>query len=87
MSGKVKGGLIAAGIVACIIAAALSSCNRQQIDLTYKYDRAIIALPDGTVIEGKVTSWRDYEDGDQIQVKVNGKTYLVHSSNVALIAE
>lgn len=73
-------------LAALIAAACLSGCNRQRIDLTYKYDRAIIALPDGVVVEGKVTSWRDYEDGDQIQVKVDGETYLVHSSNVALIA-
>lgn len=59
--------------------------NRQLVDITYNYDTAIISLPNGEVIEGKVSSWRDYEDGDQIQVVVDGKTYLVHSSNIALI--
>lgn len=65
----------------------LTACNKQIMDTTYKYDRAIIYLPDGSVVNGKVQSWTDFEDGDQIQVKVDGKTYLVHSSNVALIDE
>ena len=55
------------------------------IDMTYTYDRAVISLPNGEVVDGKIQSWRDYEDGDQIQVTVNGKTYLVHSTNIALI--
>lgn len=65
----------------------LTACNRQIIDTTHTYDRAILSLPNGEVIEGKVTSWKDFEDGDQIQVKINGKSYLVHSSNIVLIAE
>lgn len=43
------------------------------------------SLPNGEVVDGKIQSWRDYEDGDQIQVTVDGKTYLVHSTNIALI--
>ena len=61
--------------------------NRTIIDLTYAYDRAIIELPNGQIVEGKVESWTDYTDSDQIQVKVNGKIYLVHSNNVALIKD
>ena len=67
--------------------AVLAGCNKQVMDLTYSYEYAIIALPNGEVVEGKVTSWTDYEDGDQLQVKINGKTYLVHSSNVVLISD
>lgn len=67
---------------------ALSGCGNKQIfDTTYTFNRAVISLPDGTVIDGKVESWTDYEDGDQIQVKIDGKTYLVHSSNICLIAD
>lgn len=76
---------IFAFIMLIIILIAMSGCNRQVIDLTYKYDRAVICLPSGKVIEGTVDSWRDYEDGDQIQVKIDGVTYLVHSSNIVLI--
>ena len=65
----------------------LAGCNKQMVDLTYSYEYAIIGLPNGEVVEGKVTSWTDFEDGDQIQVKIAGKTYLVHSSNVVLISD
>lgn len=76
--------------IKCLIAAlavllVLTGCNRQLKDFTYKFDYAIIELQNGEVVEGKVESWLDFEDGDQIQVKVNGVTYLVHSSNVTLI--
>ena len=59
--------------------------NKQFIDMTYHYDRAIIYLPNGEVVEGRVNSWRDFEDGDSIQVKIDGKTYLTHLCNVCLI--
>ena len=65
----------------------LVGCNKQMVDLTYSYERAILCLPDGQIIEGRVSSWTDFEDGDQIQVKIDGKTYLVHSSNIALISD
>ncbi len=61
--------------------------NRTLIDLTYAYDTAIIRLPDGQIVKGDVESWTDYNDGDQIQVKIDGKVYLVHSANVVLIKE
>lgn len=48
---------------------------------------AILALPDGSIVSGKIESWKDYDDGDQIQVKIDGTTYLVHSANIALIKE
>lgn len=64
-----------------------TGCNKQIFDTTYSFDKAIIELPNGEVVEGKVDSWTDYEDGDQIQVRINNTTYLVHSSNVVLIVE
>ena len=72
-----------AGVSAAASVLLLAGCNKQVIDLTYEYSQAQIKMPDGTVIEGKVDSWNDYE-GDQLQVKINGTTYLVHSSNVIL---
>ena len=69
------------------LAALTVGCNKQMVDLTYSYEYAIIGLPNGEVVEGKVSSWTDFEDGDQIQVKIDGKTYLVHSSNVVLISD
>lgn len=64
----------------------LCGCGNKQIfDTTYTFDYAIIKLPNGDVIEGNVTSWTDFEDADQLQVVINGNTYLVHSSNAVLI--
>ena len=75
------------GIVAVLSVLVLSGCNKQMVDLTYSYEYAIIGLPNGETVEGKVSSWTDFEDGDQLQVKIDGKTYLVHSSNVVLISD
>ena len=74
-------------LVVVLSAMVLAGCNKQMVDLTYSYEYAIIGLPNGDVVEGKVSSWTDFEDGDQIQVKIDGKTYLVNSSNVVLISK
>lgn len=79
--------LFALVLTMIVLICSMSGCNKQIIDLTYSFDRAIMSLPNGEVIEGKVDSWTDYEDGDQIQVKIDGKTYLVHSENIVLISE
>ena len=73
-------------VIVLLTVCLLSACNKQMVDLTYSYEYAIIGLSNGEVVEGKVSSWTDFEEGDQIQVKINGKTYLVHSSNVVLIS-
>lgn len=78
---------ILALILAATMLATATGCNKTIIDTTYKFDRAIISLPNGGVIEGKIETWKDYEDGDQIQVKIDGKTYLAHSEDVVLISE
>ena len=78
---------IALAAVLLIGALILAGCNKQLVDLTYSYEYAIIALPNGEIVEGKVSSWTDFEDGDQLQIKIDGKTYLVHSSNVVLISD
>ena len=74
-------------LVVVLMSLLLAGCNKQLIDTTYSFDRAIISLPNGEIIEGKIQSWKDFDDGDQVQVKINEKTYLVHSINVVLISE
>ena len=78
--------ILLVAVVSLSLALFTVGCNKQVMDLTYSYERAIICLPNGEIVDGKVTSWTDYEDGDQIQVKIDGKTYLVHSSNIVLIS-
>lgn len=80
--------ILATFLITLLMVIALTSCgNKQIIDLTYGFDKAIISLPNGDVVEGEVQSWTDYEDGDQIQVKIDGVVYLVHSTNIVLIKE
>lgn len=73
-------------IFLAIILISCTGCyNKQFVDMTYHYNRAIIYLPNGEIVEGRVTSWRDFEDGDSIQIRIDGKTYLTHICNVCLI--
>lgn len=65
----------------------VDASNFQIFDFTYKFDIAQIAMPDGDVVIGKVESWADYENSDVVQVKIGGKTYLTHYTNVVLIDE
>lgn len=80
--------------VALIISLAmiLISCtgcyNNQLAGMTDHYDRAIIYLPNGEIVEGRVsswTSWTSFGDGGAVQIKIDGKTYLTHICNVCLI--
>ena len=73
-------------MLACILVM-LTGCNKQVFDTTWSFEKAIIFLPDGEKLEGKVTSWTDFDGSDMIQVAIGGKMYLTHSSNVVLISE
>ena len=72
-------------LVVCMALIFVGCGNKEIFDTTYTFDRAIITMPDGSIFEGKIDSWKDFEDGDQIQVKIDSKAYLVHSSNIVLI--
>lgn len=61
--------------------------NKDLFDTVFTYNTAIISMPNGEVVEGTVTGWCDYDNSDQIQVCIDGKTYLVHSEDIVLIAE
>lgn len=61
--------------------------NKSWFDTTYTFNQAIIELGDGGYLKGEVEQWTDFEDGDMIQVVIDGKVYLTHSSNVVLISE
>lgn len=76
--------LIVALILGVIL---LSSCNKQIIDLNYKYDKAIIELANGEVVEVEIDKWNDY-DGEQIQIVAkDGTVYLTSSYRCDLIVE
>lgn len=77
---------IIAIIATIILAVSICGCNASP-DMTFKFDKVIVALPNGEVVEGECQSWTDFENSDMIQVKVGNKVYLTHSSNVVLINE
>lgn len=80
--------ILATLMIVLLMAITLSGCGNKQIfDTTYTFNKAIISLPNGDIVEGEVEMWTDYDDGDQIQVKIDGVTYLVHSSDIVLIRE
>ena len=64
----------------------LTGCgNKDMFDTVYTFNRAMIELPNGEVVEGKIDRWTDYTDGDQIQITIDGTIYLIHSSKCVLI--
>jgi hypothetical protein len=70
------------------LALALTACqvgNRQVgWDTTQTFTYAILELGNGEVVEGTVTSWRDFDDSDVVQFTMNDITYLTHYSKVIL---
>lgn len=71
-------------VVIMILSLMLTACNKQVLDFTYSYEYAIIKLPDNTIVEGKVQSWKDY-DGEQLQIVIDDNTYLVNSVNAIMM--
>lgn len=63
----------------------LVGCNVQVVDTHWNFNRAIIFLPNGEMIAGECQSWKDFDESDMLQVKIDGVTYLTHASNVILI--
>lgn len=64
----------------------LGGCgNRDIIDTNKTYDRAIIQLANGAIVDVNVKQWRDY-DGEQIQIVAeDGTVYLTSSFRCDLI--
>lgn len=80
--------IIAVVLSVLMVAFMLTGCGNKDLwDTNYTFNKAIFSMPDGTLIESKIDSWNDYEDGDQIQVTIDGVVYLIHSSNIVLINE
>ena len=78
--------VLALVLAATLAIGGLTGCgNKDMWDTVYTFDYAIIKLPNGEVVEGKVDKWTDYEDGDQLQVTIDGKLYLTSTLNCTLI--
>ena len=75
---------IIAILCAAVMAFGLTGCNKKVFDFQYSFNYAIIQLPNGEIVEGKVDSWKDYE-GEQLQIKIDGVVYLTSSYNCTLM--
>jgi hypothetical protein len=84
---RVLSAIVTMLILLCICVMATGCGNKRMFDTTWTFERAIIFLPDGEKIEGKISTWDDFESSDMIQVTIDGKTYLTHSSNIIMISE
>lgn len=63
-----------------------TGCNKQIFDLDYTFKKAVCNY-DGDKFELNIDKWKDYEDGEQIQVKSGGKTYLLSANKCYLIGD
>lgn len=72
-------------IVLSLIIVLLTGCNKQILDFDYTYDK-VVCNYDGDKFILNIDKWSDY-DGEQIQVKSNGKTYLLSANKCYLIDE
>ena len=78
--------VLALVLAATLAIGGLTGCgNKDMWDTVYTFDYANIKLPNGEIVEGKVDKWTDYEDGDQLQVTIDGKIYLTSTLNCTLI--
>ena len=62
---------------------ALTSCNKQLIDLNYRYTKVHL-YETNTCYE--IESWKDY-DGEQLQVHIKGKGNILISSTSCFLVE
>lgn len=73
-------------LIVVILTSLLTGCNKQIIDTTWKFNKAIIIIGEEK-IEVDVDSWKDYDD-TTVQIKdKNGIKYLTDIKNVILISE
>lgn len=76
-------GVVLVGLLVSVVFPSLFG-NKEFIDTTYKFTYAEVKLPSGEIIKGNVDAWRDYENGDHLQITIDGKTYLTGANNVVL---
>lgn len=92
MNKKQKSILIVVLFIAAVMV--LTGCESTQVGnrviagkdvQTFTY--AYVRLGDKDIVEGYISSWRDYDNSDTIQIMIDGKYYLTHYSCVVMVAD
>lgn len=76
-------------VVLAMLMVCLTGCgNYNLLDASWEFNRALIELPGGEVIDVQVDSWSDADDGEQLTIKASdGQVYLVSANNCVLTKE
>ena len=81
---------VIAAILVLLVALVLVGCNYSGYDFkdtNYHFNRAMISMPDGTILNVQVAKWSDAE-GEQLTITAkDGTRYLVSSYNCVLIED
>ena len=81
--GKLK--LLTMSILLVLLTTLLSGCNKDIMQMNFKFEKVIIKLPNGEIVEGEVEEWTTYDAKDMVKVKIKGgKMYLGNSENIIL---
>lgn len=76
--------LILLSVVTVGFTCLFSGCNKQMVDLNLKFNKAYVKVGNEWV-DLDIKTWTDYEDGEQIQLKLkDGTVMIVHSANCIL---
>lgn len=90
MLNRIKKGVAALCVVVLVVIVlsfTVSCGNYSMIDTKFSYTHAYIKVGDEW-IKVEVDSWRDYSDGDQLQVvDTDGNVWLSSSNNIVLVKE
>ena len=77
-------------LITILLALSLAACSYRGydfVDTNYHFDRAIIEMPGGEIVEIDVAQWTDAE-GEQLTITdTSGTRYLVHAENCVLIED
>ena len=77
-------------IITILLAMSLTACSFSGydfVDTNYHFDRAIIEMPGGEIVEVDVAQWADAA-GEQLTITDKaGNRYLVHAENCVLIED
>lgn len=81
---------VIAAILVLMVALVLIGCNYSGYnfyDNDYHFNRAMISMPDGTILNVQIAKWSDAE-GEQLTITAkDGTRYLVSSYNCVLIED